>query len=414
MIDYEEVFRERINGIKEEGRYREFTGFRRVPGRFPYAIECQTERVVTLWCSNDYLGMSQHESVLSAARNLNVNVGAGGTRNISGTTEEVIELERSLADLHNKPAALAFVCGYVANQTSISTILATIPDVVVFSDEKNHSSMIEGIRAGNRVKHVFRHNDVEHLESLLKAAGASPKIILFESVYSMDGDIAPIKEICDLASKYNAITYLDEVHAVGLYGARGGGISEMEGLADRISVIQGTLSKAFGVMGGYVAASKSLVDVIRSFAPGFIFTTAISPLIAASARASVEHLKNSNIEREKHREVIAKVKSALLQAGIEFLMTDTHIIPVIIGDATICKQVSQALLRDHGIYIQSINYPTVPLGTERLRITPTPYHTDEMIDHLVKGLQEVFSRFSVPAGRSYAYFEALGKSKESR
>ncbi|EOA62696.1 5-aminolevulinate synthase [Anaplasma phagocytophilum] len=414
MIDYEEVFRERINGIKEEGRYREFTGFRRVPGRFPYAIECQTERVVTLWCSNDYLGMSQHESVLSAARNLNVNVGAGGTRNISGTTEEVIELERSLADLHNKPAALAFVCGYVANQTSISTILATIPDVVVFSDEKNHSSMIEGIRAGNRVKHIFRHNDVEHLESLLKAAGASPKIILFESVYSMDGDIAPIKEICDLASKYNAITYLDEVHAVGLYGARGGGISEMEGLADRISVIQGTLSKAYGVMGGYVAASKSLVDVIRSFAPGFIFTTAISPLIAASARASVEHLKNSNVEREKHREVIAKVKSALLRAGIEFLMTDTHIIPVIIGDATICKQVSQALLRDHGIYIQSINYPTVPLGTERLRITPTPYHTDEMVDHLVKGLQEVFSRFSVPAGRSYAYFEALGKSKESR
>lgn len=230
MIDYEEVFRERINGIKEEGRYREFTGFRRVPGRFPYAIECQTERVVTLWCSNDYLGMSQHESVLSAARNLNVNVGAGGTRNISGTTEEVIELERSLADLHNKPAALAFVCGYVANQTSISTILATIPDVVVFSDEKNHSSMIEGIRAGNRVKHIFRHNDVEHLESLLKAAGASPKIILFESVYSMDGDIAPIKEICDLASKYNAITYLDEVHAVGLYGARGGAYQRWKAL----------------------------------------------------------------------------------------------------------------------------------------------------------------------------------------
>ncbi|MDB1135505.1 5-aminolevulinate synthase [Candidatus Anaplasma sp. TIGMIC] len=414
MIDYEKVFLEKIRGIKEEGRYREFTGFRRIPGKFPYAVECQTESVVTLWCSNDYLGMSQNESVLSAARDLNVNVGAGGTRNISGTTQEVIELERSLADLHNKPAALTFVCGYVANQTSISTILATIPDVVVFSDEKNHSSMIEGIRSGNRVKHIFRHNDVDHLESLLKAAGTCPKIILFESLYSMDGDIAPIREICDLASKYNAVTYLDEVHAVGLYGARGGGISEMEGLTDRISVIQGTLSKAFGVMGGYIAASQSLVDVVRSFAPGFIFTTAVSPMIAASARASVEHLKNSSVEREKHREVLSKVKRALLQAGIEFVMTDTHIIPIIIGDATMCKEVSQALLRDHKIYIQCINYPTVPLGTERLRITPTPCHTDEMISHLVQGLSEVFKRFSVPAGKSYAYFESTRIARENR
>ncbi|WP_169193670.1 5-aminolevulinate synthase [Anaplasma platys] len=407
MIDYEKVFFEKIQGIKEEGRYREFTGFRRIPGKFPYAVECQTGDVVTLWCSNDYLGMSQNEHVLSAARDRNVNVGAGGTRNISGTTEEVIELEKSLADLHNKAAALTFVCGYVANQTSISTILATIPDIVVFSDEKNHSSMIEGIRAGNRAKHIFRHNDVNHLESLLKAAGPGPKIILFESLYSMDGDVAPIKEICDLASKYNAITYLDEVHAVGLYGARGGGISEREGLADRISVIQGTLSKAFGVMGGYIAASQSLVDVVRSFAPGFIFTTAVSPLIAASALASVEYLKNSDVERKGHAEVLAKVKQAFLSSGIDFVMTDTHIIPLIIGDATKCKEVSQALLKDHKIYIQSINYPTVPLGTERLRITPTPCHTDEMIDHLVKSLVEVLGRFSVMPGQSLAYYKML-------
>ncbi|MGN7661796.1 MAG: 5-aminolevulinate synthase [Anaplasma sp.] len=401
MIDYEQVFLEKIRVIKEEGRYREFTGFRRVPGRFPYAIECQTESVVTLWCSNDYLGMSQNERVLSAARDVDVNVGAGGTRNISGTTKEVIELERSLADLHNKPAALTFVCGYVANQTSISTILSMIPDIVVFSDEKNHSSMIEGIRSSDREKHIFRHNDVEHLEGLLRAAGSRPKMILFESLYSMDGDIAPMREICDLASKYNAVTYLDEVHAVGMYGARGGGISEREGLADRISVIQGTLSKAFGVMGGYIAASKGLVDVVRSFAPGFIFTTAISPLIAASAVASVEHLKVSSVEREKHRQVVQKVKGAMLRAGIEFVMTDTHIIPIMVGDAEICREISGALLRDHKIYIQSINYPTVPLGTERLRITPTPFHTDDMIENLIGGLLQVFQRFSIPLAKGY-------------
>ncbi|CAN7940059.1 unnamed protein product [Ixodes pacificus] len=402
MIDYEKVFVDKIRDIKEEGRYREFTGFRRIPGRFPYAVECQTESVVTLWCSNDYLGMSQNEHVVAAARNVNVNIGAGGTRNISGTTKEVMELEESLADLHDKPAALTFVCGYVANQTSISTLLSTIPDIVVFSDEKNHSSMIEGIRAGNRVKHIFRHNDVDHLEGLLMAAGSKPKIILFESLYSMDGDIAPIREICDLADKYNAITYLDEVHAVGMYGARGGGISEREGLAHRVSVIQGTLSKAFGVMGGYIAASKSLIDVVRSFAPGFIFTTAVSPLIAASALASVEHLKTSHVEREKHREVVRKVKESMRRAGIEFLMTDTHIIPVVIGDAVTCKRVSGALLQDYKIYIQSINYPTVPVGTERLRITPTPYHTDMMIEKLVEGLLEVFHRLEVPIVKSYA------------
>ncbi|MEH0831338.1 5-aminolevulinate synthase [Anaplasma bovis] len=411
MIDYEKVFSEKIRDIKEDGRYREFTGFRRIPGDFPHAVECQTGNVVTLWCSNDYLGMSQNESVMSAAKNLDVSIGAGGTRNISGTTEEVIRLEHSLADLHNKPAALTFVCGYVANQTSISTILSMIPDVVVFSDEMNHSSMIEGIRSGNRAKHIFRHNDVNHLESLLIKAGPGPKMIVFESLYSMDGDIAPIKEICDLADKYNAVTYLDEVHAVGLYGPRGGGISEREGLTDRISVIQGTLSKAFGVMGGYIAGSKSLVDVVRSFAPGFIFTTAISPLIAASARASVEHLKNSNVEREKHRLVVKKVKDSMTKAGIEFLHTDTHIIPIIIGDAAMCKEISSLLLREYKIYIQSINHPTVSRGTERLRITPTPCHTDEMISHLVSSLKAVFEKVSFPGGKSYAYFNKLNANK---
>ncbi|QXK92379.1 5-aminolevulinate synthase [Neoehrlichia mikurensis] len=403
MIDYEKIFCDKIKNIKDEGRYREFTGFSRISGQFPYAVEYQMDNKVTLWCSNDYLGMSQNKEVVSVVRNLDINIGAGGTRNIAGTTKEIIELEESLADLHNKPSALTFVCGYVANQTTISTLLSIIPNIVVFSDEKNHSSMIEGIRFGNRTKYVFRHNDVEHLESLLASIDISlPKIIIFESLYSMDGDIAPIKEICDLADKYNAMTYLDEVHAVGIYGGRGGGISEREGLQDRITVIQGTLSKAFGVMGGYIAASRNLVDVIRSFAPGFIFTTAISPLIASSARASVEYLKISSIERKKHYEVVQKVKYALTNAGIDFLYTDTHIIPIIIGDALTCKNISNALLKDHQIYIQSINYPTVPIGTERLRITPTPCHTDQMIEKLVESLLSVLHKFSVNLVKNYA------------
>ncbi|WP_065432304.1 5-aminolevulinate synthase [Ehrlichia ruminantium] len=396
MIDYEEIFYDKIKHIKEEGRYREFTGFSRVPGQFPYAIECSINDKVTLWCSNDYLGMGQNEQVILAIKNFSSNIGAGGTRNISGTTKEILELEESLADLHKKPAALTFVCGYVANQTTISTLLTIVPNIVVFSDEKNHSSMIEGIRGSKREKYIFKHNDVNHLEDLLKSVDRSlPKIIIFESLYSMDGNIAPIAEICYLANKYGAMTYLDEVHAVGMYGERGGGISEQENLSDKITIIQGTLSKAYGVMGGYIAGSKSLVDVIRSFAPGFIFTTALSPLIASSARISVEYLKKSSYEREKQREVVSKVKSSFTKAGINFVKTDTHIIPIIIGDSVICKDISRTLLRDYKIYIQSINYPTVPVGTERLRITPTPYHTDEMIEILTRALVDILRKFKI-------------------
>lgn len=356
-------------------------------------MDYERNREVVVWCSNNYLGMVQNESVISAIRNSSTQVGAGGTRNISGSTKEVVELEQSLADLHQKQAALTFACGYLANQTSLSTLSSIIPDVVILSDEKNHSSMIEGIKSGRRPKYIFRHNDVDHLEQLLKSIGKNiPKIIAFESVYSMDGDIAPLKEICDLADQYNAITYLDEVHAVGLYGPRGGGIAEEYGLMDRVTVIQGTLSKAFGVMGGYIASSKNLVDVIRSSAPGFIFTTAMSPILAAAARASVEHLKFSNIEREKHKIVVEKVKASLKNAGINFVATKTHIIPIIIGDSELSKRASKALFNEHGIYVQHINYPTVPKGTERFRITPTPYHTDGMIEHLTDSLVKVLEK----------------------
>ncbi|HCE59505.1 MAG TPA: 5-aminolevulinate synthase [Wolbachia sp.] len=393
MVDYEKIFSNKIKSIKDEGRYREFTNFASLPGKLPYIMDYERNREVVVWCSNNYLGMVQNESVISAIKNSSTQVGAGGTRNISGTTKEVVELEKSLADLHQKEAALTFACGYLANQTSLSTLSSIIPDVVILSDEKNHSSMIEGIKSGRRPKHIFRHNDVDHLEQLLKSIGRNtPKIIAFESVYSMDGDIAPLKEICDLADQYNAITYLDEVHAVGLYGSRGGGITEEYDLMDRVTVIQGTLSKAFGVMGGYIASSKNLVDVIRSSAPGFIFTTAMSPILAAAARASVEHLKSSSIEREKHKVVVEKVKTSLKNAGINFIPTKTHIIPIIIGDSELSKKASKLLFDEHGIYVQHINYPTVQKGTERFRITPTPYHTDEMIEHLMDSLVKVFEK----------------------
>lgn len=398
MVDYEKIFSNKIKSIKDEGRYREFTNFASLPGKLPYIMDYERNREVVVWCSNNYLGMVQNESVISAIKNSSTQVGAGGTRNISGTTKEVVELEKSLADLHQKEAALTFACGYLANQTSLSTLSSIIPDVVILSDEKNHSSMIEGIKSGRRPKHIFRHNDVDHLEQLLKSIGRNiPKIIVFESVYSMDGDIAPLKEICDLADQYNAITYLDEVHAVGLYGARGGGITEEYDLMDRVTVIQGTLSKAFGVMGGYIASSKNLVDVIRSSAPGFIFTTAMSPILAAAARASVEHLKSSSIEREKHKVVVEKVKISLKNAGINFIPTKTHIIPIIIGDSELSKRASKLLFDEYGIYVQHINYPTVQKGTERFRITPTPYHTDEMIEHLTNSLVKVFEKCELRA-----------------
>ncbi|MDM8335436.1 5-aminolevulinate synthase [Wolbachia pipientis] len=395
MVDYEEIFLNKIKDIKKEGRYREFTRFALLPGKLPYIMDYEKNREVIIWCSNNYLGMSQNKSVIAAVQNSSI--GAGGTRNISGTTKEVVELEQSLACLHNKEAALTFACGYLANQTTLSTLSSVIPDVVIFSDEKNHSSMIEGIKSGKRPKHIFEHNDVDHLEKLLKSVDRKiPKIIAFESVYSMDGSIAPLKEICDLADQYNAITYLDEVHAVGMYGPRGGGIAEREGLMDRVTVIQGTLSKAFGVMGGYIASSKSLVDVIRSSAPGFIFTTAMSPVLAAAAKASVEHLRSSNIEREQQKQVVKKVKNSLRNAGINFILTETHIIPIIIGNPELSKRASKLLFDEHGIYVQHINYPTVPRGTERFRITPTPYHTDEMIQHLTESLVKVFEKLSIP------------------
>ncbi|BET35463.1 5-aminolevulinate synthase [Wolbachia pipientis] len=394
LVDYEEIFLNKIKDIKEEGRYREFTHFASLPGKLPYIMDYERNREVIVWCSNNYLGMSQNDSVIAAIQNSSV--GAGGTRNISGTTKEVVELEKSLADLHQKEAALTFACGYLANQTTLSTLSSVIPGVVIFSDEKNHSSMIEGIKSGKRPKHIFRHNDVDHLEQLLKSIDIkTPKIIALESVYSMDGDVAPLEAICDLADQYNAITYLDEVHAVGMYGPRGGGIAEREGLMDRITVIQGTLSKAFGVMGGYIASSKSLVDVIRSSAPGFIFTTAMSPVLAAAAKASVEHLKSSNVEREKQKQSVEKVKDSLRNAGVNFMQTETHIIPIIIGDPELSKKASKLLFDEYGIYVQHINYPTVSKGTERFRITPTPYHTNEMIEHLTKSLVKVFEKLSV-------------------
>ncbi|WP_186364108.1 5-aminolevulinate synthase [Wolbachia pipientis] len=394
MVDYEEIFLNKIKDIKEEGRYREFTHFASLPGKLPYIMDYERNREVIVWCSNNYLGMSQNDSVIAAIQNSSV--GAGGTRNISGTTKEVVELEKSLADLHQKEAALTFACGYLANQTTLSTLSSVIPGVVIFSDEKNHSSMIEGIKSGKRPKHIFRHNDTDHLEQLLRSIDIkTPKMIALESVYSMDGDVAPLEAICDLADQYNAITYLDEVHAVGMYGPRGGGIAEREGLMDRITVIQGTLSKAFGVMGGYIASSKSLVDVIRSSAPGFIFTTAMSPILAAAAKASVEHLKSSNVEREKQKQSVEKVKDSLRNAGVNFMQTETHIIPIIIGDPELSKKASKLLFDKYGIYVQHINYPTVSKGTERFRITPTPYHTNEMIEHLTKSLVKVFEKLSV-------------------
>ncbi|MFV0948811.1 MULTISPECIES: 5-aminolevulinate synthase [unclassified Wolbachia] len=394
MVDYEKIFLNKIKDIKEEGRYREFTHFASLPGKLPYIMDYERNREVIVWCSNNYLGMSQNDSVIAAIQNSSV--GAGGTRNISGTTKEVVELEKSLADLHQKEAALTFACGYLANQTTLSTLSSVIPGVVIFSDEKNHSSMIEGIKSGKRPKHIFRHNDTDHLEQLLRSIDIkTPKIIALESVYSMDGDVAPLEAICDLADQYNAITYLDEVHAVGMYGPRGGGIAEREGLMDRITVIQGTLSKAFGVMGGYIASSKSLVDVIRSSAPGFIFTTAMSPVLAAAAKASVEHLKSSNVEREKQKQSVEKVKDSLRNAGVNFMQTETHIIPIIIGDPELSKKASKLLFDEYGIYVQHINYPTVSKGTERFRITPTPYHTNEMIEHLTKSLVKVFEKLSV-------------------
>lgn len=398
MVDYKKYFSDAISKLKDEGRYRVFTDLARYVGEFPKAKDYSSDKDVTIWCSNDYLGMGQHPDVLQAIEDAarTMGAGAGGTRNIAGNNHAVVALEEELADLHQKEKALAFVCGYVANEATLSTLAMVMPDAITFSDSCNHASMIQGIKAGRSEKKIFRHNDVGHLEELLKAADPTrPKIIAFESVYSMDGDIAPIREICDLADKYGAITYLDEVHAVGMYGPRGGGIAEKEGLLDRITIIQGTLAKAFGTMGGYIAADSTLIDVIRSYAPGFIFTTALPPSLAASATASIRHLKKSNIEREKQQERAARLKSMLRQCNIPFIDSETHIVPVMVGDPNLCRQASEILSDEFDIFVQHINFPTVPRGTERLRITPTPFHTDNMMEKLVDALCVVFDRLDI-------------------
>ena len=400
MTTYKDVFKDALTALHKEGRYREFAELRRIRGQFPKArlFSDGAERDVTVWCSNDYLGMGQHPDVLAAMHEaLDITgAGAGGTRNISGTSVYHVELETELADLHGKDRALLFNSGYMANQATLATLGRLLPGCTILSDELNHASMIEGIRHGRCNKAVWHHNDLVDLEEKLATlVHEQPKVIAFESVYSMDGDIAPIAEICALAKKYNALTYLDEVHAVGMYGARGGGIADRDGLLDQIDIIEGTLAKAFGVMGGYIAADSDIIDAIRSYAPGFIFTTSLAPVLAAGALASVKHLKHSNTERAQQQHHAEILRRRLAEKDLPVVVSPSHIVPVMVGCPVRCKALTDQLLKEHSIYVQPINYPTVPRGTERIRLTPGPLHDMEEIARMVDALDQLWARFEL-------------------
>lgn len=400
-LDYSKIFNSAIDRLHEEGRYRVFIDILRNKGAFPNA-RCfaghNGPKPITVWCSNDYLAMGQHPKVIAAMEEAlhDVGAGSGGTRNIGGNTHYHIDLEAELADLHEKEAALLFTSGYISNEATLATLGKILPGCIIFSDELNHASMIAGIRNSGCEKRLWRHNDLAHLEELLAAEDPdAPKLIAFESVYSMDGDVAPIHEICDLAEKYNALTYCDEVHAVGMYGPRGGGITDRDEAALRVTIIEGTLGKAFGVMGGYIAADQVIVDVIRSYAPGFIFTTSLSPVLVAGVLASVRHLKASSEERDAQQQAAAHLKTSFAQAGLPVMNSTTHIVPLMIGDPVKAKRISDILLAEYGVYVQPINYPTVPRGTERLRFTPGPAHTREMMDDLTAALCEIWDRLEM-------------------